>query len=67
MAEIIDTEEVDKDTVDLTVLNQQFSQKYNLLTETAVPLEKSYINKIHGTKYVSVINIFFKYDYSFKQ
>lgn len=50
MADIIDTEEVDKDTVDLKVLNQKFSQKYNLLTETAVSLKKSYINKIHGTK-----------------
>lgn len=49
MAEIVDTEEVDRDTVDLKVLNQKFSQKYNLLTETAVSL-KSYINKIHGTK-----------------
>lgn len=50
MAEIIDTEEVDKDTVDLDDLNKQFSHKYNLLTETAVSLKKSYINKIHGTK-----------------
>lgn len=53
MAEIVDTEEVDKDTVEVNILNQQFSQKYNLLTETAVSLKKSYINKIHATKYVS--------------
>lgn len=56
MAEIVESEEVDKDTVDLKVLNQQFSQKYNILTESAVSLKKSYINKIHGTKYVSILN-----------
>ncbi|KAI5631417.1 hypothetical protein NE865_15868 [Phthorimaea operculella] len=50
MAEIIDSEEVDKDTVDPDILEEQFSQKYKLLTETAVSLKKSYINKIHGTK-----------------
>ncbi|XP_026320601.1 WD repeat-containing protein 89 isoform X2 [Hyposmocoma kahamanoa] len=50
MAEIVDTEEMDRDTVDPKILNQQFSQNYNLLTETAVSLKKSYINKIHGTK-----------------
>lgn len=50
MAEIVDTEEVDRDTVDHKILKRKFSQKYNLLTETAVSLKKSYVNKIHGTK-----------------
>lgn len=50
MAEIVDTGEIDKDTVDIKDLDKQFSQKYNILTETAVSLKKSYINKIHGTK-----------------
>lgn len=50
MADIIETQEVDKDTVEPEVLEQQFSKKYKILTETAVSLKKSYINKLHGSK-----------------
>lgn len=50
MADIVDNEEVDRDTVDPEVLEQQFHKKYNLLTESAVSLKKSYINKLHATK-----------------
>lgn len=50
MTDIIDNEEVDRDTVSSQDLEQQFSKKYKLLAETAVSLKKSYINKLHGTK-----------------
>lgn len=50
MADIVDTEEVDRDTVEPEVLEQQFQKKYKLLTEIAVSLKKSYINKLHATK-----------------
>ncbi|KAL0869488.1 hypothetical protein ABMA27_005773 [Loxostege sticticalis] len=50
MADIIDNEELDKDTVDSEALKQLFSQNYNLLTETTVSAKKSYVNKLHGTK-----------------
>lgn len=50
MADIIDTEELDRDIVDQEVLEQQFKNKYKLVTETAVSLTKSYINKLHGNK-----------------
>ncbi|XP_075980919.1 WD repeat-containing protein 89 [Anticarsia gemmatalis] len=50
MADIVDTEEVDRDTVEAEVLEQQFQKKYKLLTEIAVSLKKSYINKLHGNK-----------------
>lgn len=50
MAEIIDHEELDRDTVDLDVLDQQFGKKYTLLTEKAVSLDKSYINSLHVNK-----------------
>ncbi|XP_049877243.1 WD repeat-containing protein 89 [Pectinophora gossypiella] len=50
MAEIIDNEEIDRDTIEPEILEQQFSQKYKLLTETAVSVKKSYIKKLHGTK-----------------
>lgn len=50
MADIIDNEEIDRDTVGQEVLEQQFSRKYKLLAETVVSLKKSYVNKLHGTK-----------------
>lgn len=50
--DIIDPEEEDRDTVEPDVLEQLFSRKYKLLTETAVSLKKTYVNKLHGTKYV---------------
>lgn len=50
MAAIIDTEEIDRDIVNQEVLEQQFKKKYKLVTETAVSLTKSYINKLHGNK-----------------
>lgn len=50
MADIIDTEEVDRDTVEEEVLEQLFKNKYKLVTENAVSLKKSYINKLHGNK-----------------
>ncbi|KAJ8717518.1 hypothetical protein PYW08_005917 [Mythimna loreyi] len=50
MADIVDNEEVDRDTVEPEVLEQQFQKKYKLLTESAVSLKKSYINKLHATK-----------------
>ena len=52
MADIVDNEEVDRDTVEPEVLEQQFQKKYKLLTESAVTLKKSYINKLHATKWV---------------
>ncbi|CAG9137074.1 unnamed protein product [Plutella xylostella] len=50
MADIFDNEEIDKDTVEEEELDQLFPENYNLLTEKAVSLKKSYINKLHGTK-----------------
>ncbi|KAG6460759.1 hypothetical protein O3G_MSEX012205 [Manduca sexta] len=50
MGDIIDNEEVDRDIVEPEVLQKHFSKKYKLLTETAVSLNKSYINKLHCTK-----------------
>ncbi|XP_048483679.1 WD repeat-containing protein 89 [Plutella xylostella] len=50
MADIFDNEEIDKDTVEEEELYQLFPENYNLLTEKAVSLKKSYINKLHGTK-----------------
>lgn len=50
MADIIDNEEVDKDTIETEKLEQQFSTCYRLLAEQAVSLNKSYINKLNGTK-----------------
>ncbi|KAJ0173894.1 hypothetical protein K1T71_010040 [Dendrolimus kikuchii] len=47
---IIDYEEIDKDTVESEILEQQFNKKYTLLTETAVSLKQSYINKLDSTK-----------------
>lgn len=50
MADIIDNEEVDKDTVEPEVLEELFNKSYNLLCETSVHAKKSYVNKLHGTK-----------------
>ncbi|XP_013192655.2 WD repeat-containing protein 89 [Amyelois transitella] len=50
MADIIDSEDFDKDTVDSETLEQLFSKKYELIAETTVSLKKSYINKLAGTK-----------------
>ncbi|XP_046969999.1 WD repeat-containing protein 89 [Vanessa cardui] len=50
MTDIIENEEIDKDTVTPEELDNLFSQKYNLLTETAVTLKKTYINKLSLTK-----------------
>lgn len=58
MADIIDNEEVDRDTVEPELLEQQFQKKYKLLTESAVSLKKSYINKLHATKWVYFYNIY---------
>ncbi|KAF9820521.1 hypothetical protein SFRURICE_009940 [Spodoptera frugiperda] len=49
MADIIDNEEIDRDTVEPEALEQHFRKKYKLLTECAVTLKKSYINKLHAT------------------
>ncbi|XP_047030770.1 WD repeat-containing protein 89 [Helicoverpa zea] len=54
MADIVDTEEVDRDTVEPDVLEQQFQKKYKLLTETTVSLKRSYINKLHATKSLKI-------------
>lgn len=48
--DIIENEELDKDTVGADELNSLFSKKYNLLTETAVTLKATYINKLSLTK-----------------
>lgn len=61
MSDILDTEEPDRDTVRTEDLEQQFSKKYKLLAETAVSLNKSYINKLHGTKWV--LKIIFNDDF----
>ncbi|XP_045452461.1 WD repeat-containing protein 89 [Melitaea cinxia] len=50
MTDIIENEELDKDTVGADELNSLFSKKYNLLTETAVTLKSTYINKLSLTK-----------------
>lgn len=54
MADIIENEELDRDTVKAEALEQLFEKKYNLLTETSVSVKNSYVNKMHGTKYVIV-------------
>lgn len=48
--DIIENEELDKDTVGADELNSLFSKKYNLLTETAVTLKATYINKLSLSK-----------------
>ncbi|CAG5055717.1 unnamed protein product [Parnassius apollo] len=50
MSDIIENEEIDKDIVEQNVIEEQFSKKYDLLTETAVAHKKTYINKLSGTK-----------------
>ncbi|XP_053614982.1 WD repeat-containing protein 89 [Plodia interpunctella] len=50
MGDIIDNEEIDKDTLDPETLEQLFNKKYDLIAETNVSVKKSYINKITGTK-----------------
>ncbi|CAH2042757.1 unnamed protein product, partial [Iphiclides podalirius] len=50
MTDIVENEEVDKDTIDEIGIEQQFYKKYELLTETTVSNKKAYINKITGTK-----------------
>ncbi|XP_059048783.1 WD repeat-containing protein 89 [Achroia grisella] len=50
MADIIDNEEIDKDTVESKDLEQIFNKKYSLMCETAVSLKKSYLNKLSGVK-----------------
>lgn len=50
LSDIIESDEIDKDTVDEATLEQQFNKHYKLLTEQAVSLETSYINKLHCTK-----------------
>lgn len=50
MTDIIDNEEIDKDTVPPEVIEEHFQKHFNLITETAVTLKKSFINKLHATK-----------------
>ncbi|XP_026763367.2 WD repeat-containing protein 89 [Galleria mellonella] len=50
MGDIIDNEEIDRDTVESKDLEQIFNEKYTLLCETAVTLKKSYLNKLSGIK-----------------
>lgn len=50
MADIVENLEIDKDTVSVDELEKIFSKKYNLLTETAVTLKKTYINKLSINK-----------------
>lgn len=50
MGDIIENEEVDRDTISPEEIEQQFSNKYNLVTELAVTLQRSYINKLSVTK-----------------
>ncbi|XP_050352550.1 WD repeat-containing protein 89 [Nymphalis io] len=54
MCDIIENEEIDKDTVSLEELDKLFSRKFNLLTETAVTLKTTYINKLSLTKSLNV-------------
>lgn len=54
MADIIDTEEEDRDIVGPEEIEQLFSKKYNLLSETAVSLKKSYVNKLATTKSLKI-------------
>ncbi|XP_073953130.1 WD repeat-containing protein 89 [Choristoneura fumiferana] len=54
MADIIDTEEEDRDIINAEELEQTFSKKYNLLSETAVSLKKTYINKLATTKSLKI-------------
>lgn len=50
MADIIENSEIDKDTVAQEDIEKLFNKNYYLLTETAVSLKKSYINKLDVTK-----------------
>ncbi|RVE41914.1 hypothetical protein evm_013439 [Chilo suppressalis] len=54
MDDIIDKEELDKDTVEPTIIEQLFQRNYNLLTQTAVTLKKSYVNKLDGTSSLKI-------------
>lgn len=50
MSDILENEEIDKDTVEPEVLARLFHKPYNLVKETSVSVKKSYINRISGTK-----------------
>lgn len=50
MADIVDNEENDRDTVEPEELEQMFSKKYKIVTEHAVSLLHSYIHRLDGTK-----------------
>ncbi|CAH0401491.1 unnamed protein product [Chilo suppressalis] len=54
MDDIIDKEELDKDTDEPTIIEQLFQRNYNLLTQTAVTLKKSYVNKLDGTSSLKI-------------
>ncbi|XP_041984576.1 WD repeat-containing protein 89 [Aricia agestis] len=54
MTDIIEDVAIDKDTVESADLEKLFNKKYNLLTETAVSLKKSYINKLDVTKSLNI-------------
>ncbi|VVC96514.1 unnamed protein product [Leptidea sinapis] len=47
MMDIIDNEEIDRDTVTEEELQQQFNKQYKLASETTVRIKGSYINKLH--------------------
>ncbi|CAH0713051.1 unnamed protein product, partial [Brenthis ino] len=54
MCDILENEEIDKDTVEADELDKFFSKTYSLLTETAVTLKKSYITKLKVTKSLNI-------------
>ncbi|XP_026743677.1 WD repeat-containing protein 89 [Trichoplusia ni] len=54
MTDIIDNEEIDKDTVPPEVIEEHFQKHFNLITETAVTLKKSFINKLHATNSLKI-------------
>ncbi|XP_038211077.1 WD repeat-containing protein 89 homolog [Zerene cesonia] len=54
MSDIVENLEIDRDIISADELEQQFNKKYNLLTETAVTLRRSYINKLSVTKSLKV-------------
>ncbi|XP_072943026.1 WD repeat-containing protein 89 [Epargyreus clarus] len=54
MSDIVENEEIDRDTVESDELERLFNKQYNLVTETAISLNKSYINKHSVSKALNI-------------
>ncbi|GBP31949.1 WD repeat-containing protein 89 [Eumeta japonica] len=55
MLDIVDNEERDKDTMDQDGLLNHFKKKYSLIGEKVISTDKSYVNKLSGTKSLKLV------------